>query len=99
MFAFLLLLNQLSRNQIVDTFDFGRTIPLIISSQRSLALTLYHVDVVGSIPDGQCHGFLVLLDQTHHIGLLLGCNTTADDRFTLTGHVHKVNLWRRRCSS
>lgn len=60
----------------------------------SLVLTLDHVDVVGSISDRQRHGFLVLLHQTHHVSLLLGCDTAADDCLALTGHVHKVNLWR-----
>lgn len=59
-----------------------------------LGLTFDHVDVVGSIADGQRDGFLVLLHQTHHVGLLLRGNTAADDRLTLAGHVHKVDLWR-----
>lgn len=56
-------------------------------------LTLDHVDVVGSVSDRQCHSFLVLLHQTHDVRLLLGCDSTADDRLALTGHVYKVNLW------
>lgn len=58
-------------------------------------LTLDHVDVISSISDGQRHGFLIPLHQTHNVSLLLGCDTTADDCFALTGHVHKVNLGRR----
>jgi len=58
-------------------------------------LTLDHVDVVGSVSDGQCHGLLVLLHQTDHVALLLGCDAAADDCLTLAGHVHKVDLQRQ----
>lgn len=58
----------------------------------SSELTLDHVDVIGSVSDGQRHGLLVLLHQTHHISFLFGGHATANDRLTLTGHVHKVDL-------
>lgn len=55
-------------------------------------LTLDHVDVIGSVADGQRHSLLVLLYQAHHIRLLFGGHTAANDSLTLTGHVHKVDL-------
>lgn len=61
--------------------------------KREQALTLNHVDVVGAVSDRQCHSLLVLLHQTHHVCLLLGCDSAADDCLALTGHVYKVNLW------
>lgn len=64
------------------------------SSNALLGLTFDHIDIIGSIADGQRDGFLVLLHQTHHIGLLLWGDTAADDRLTLAGHVYKVDLWR-----
>ena len=33
-------------------------------------LTFNHADVIGTIPDGQGDGFLVLLHQIHHLSLL-----------------------------
>ncbi|KAF3848750.1 hypothetical protein F7725_015247 [Dissostichus mawsoni] len=67
--------------------------PAPVHQQEALqfigALTLDHVDVVGSVSDGQRHGFLVLLHQTHHVTLLLGSDAAADDSLALTGHVHK----------
>lgn len=56
--------------------------------------TFDHVDVVGPVADGQRDGLLVLLHQTHHVGLLLGGNAAADDRLALAGHVDKVHLRR-----
>lgn len=56
------------------------------------SLTLDHVDVVGSIADGQSDRLLVALHQTHHVGLLFGGDTAADDSAALTGHVYKVTL-------
>lgn len=55
-------------------------------------LTFDHVDVIGSVSDGQRHGLLVLLHQTHHVGLLFGRDAAADHGFTLAGHVHEVQL-------
>ena len=37
-----------------------------------------HADVIGSIPDGQCHRPLVLLHQFYHLGLLEGRHPAAD---------------------
>lgn len=58
-----------------------------------LGLTFDHVDVVGSVANGQRDGLLVLLHQTHHVGLLLGGHAAADDRLALAGHVDEVHLW------
>lgn len=74
--------------------------PASFSSEPSngsigLGLTFDHVDVVGAVANGQRDGFLVLLHQTHHVGLLLRGHAAADDRLALAGHVHKVDLWRR----
>lgn len=57
-------------------------------------LTFDHVDVVGSISDGQRDGLLVLLHQAHHVGLLLRCDAAADDSLALARHVDKVHLRR-----
>lgn len=81
-----------------DGFDHGNRSLCVFDQDIAsigLMLTLDHVHVVGSITDGQCHGFLVPLYQTHNVSLLLGCDATADDRFALAGHVHEVDLWRR----
>lgn len=37
-----------------------------------------HADVIGPIPDGQCHRLLVLLHQFYHLGLLEGRHPAAD---------------------
>ena len=37
-----------------------------------------HADVIGPIPDGQCHHLLVPLHQLYHLGLLKGCHPAAD---------------------
>lgn len=55
-------------------------------------LTLDHVDVIGSIPDGQSHGSLVLLHQADHVGFLFGRHSTADHRRALARHVHEILL-------
>lgn len=54
--------------------------------------TLDHVDVVGSVSDGQRDSLLILLHQADHVGLLFGRDTTADDCLALARHVHKVYL-------
>lgn len=63
-----------------------------VDEDSELSLTLDHVDVIGSVADGQGHGFLVALDQTDHVGLLFGRHTAADHRAAFTRHVHEVLL-------
>lgn len=55
-------------------------------------LTFNHVDIVGSISNGQCDGLLVLLYQANDVGLLLRCDAATDDSTAFTSHIDKVFL-------
>lgn len=55
-------------------------------------LTLDHADIVGPIPNGQSDGFLVLLDQLHHLGFLQGCDTAADNGLAGTRCLQEFHL-------
>lgn len=55
-------------------------------------LTFDHADIVGSIPNGKRHGFLVLLNQLYHLGLLQGCHPAADNSFAGTCCLQELQL-------
>ena len=41
-------------------------------------LTLDHVDIIGSVANGQRDRLFVRLHQANHVGLLLGCDAAAE---------------------
>lgn len=66
---------------------------------RRAQLTLDHADVVGSVPDGERDGLLVLLDQLHHLGLLQRRDPAADDGLAHARHpqqLQRVVVQRKR---
>lgn len=66
-------------------------LPLLLLAQ-SPGLTLDHADIVGAVPDGQGHSFLVLLHQLHHLGLLQRRHTAADDGLAGTRRLQELYL-------
>lgn len=51
-----------------------------------------HADIIGPIPDGQCHHLLVPLHQLYHLGLLKGCHPAADYSLAHAGYLQQLQL-------
>lgn len=62
------------------------------SSTQSCLFTFDHSHIVGSISNGQGHGFLVLLDQVNHPLLLQWSDSTTDDSLALASCLQQVQL-------
>lgn len=50
---------------------------------------LDHVDVIRSVPDGQCHLAQTLLNEFHYVSFLLRCHSAAHHTLAVLGDVNE----------